>query len=632
MMFVSMPWASPRNPMLGIGVLSGKLKSLGFETKTFNFNVHFASLIGEKNYGYFSEYSDSNAVGEYLFASHYFNYSEEYDLTAFKTFFGEEFLSKNPTYLASLINLKSNIIPIFIEDCLEKILDTNFKVIGFTSTFNQIFASLLLAKKIKERSPDRILVLGGSSFHAEMGIEYSLRFKDVIDYVFTGESDNSLIKFFDYLNKIIPFEEIDGIAKHGVCSKDALPITNLKDVECPDYDDYFNELNLHFGKEAPTIFNGLPFESSRGCWWGQKSHCTFCGLNSMGMGYRFKSDETIINELKHLSGKYSVVNFVAADNILPAKAYDGLLLKLADLPYQYSFFYEIKSNVSRKAAFSLYLSNVKRIQPGIESFSSRVLSLMKKGVSSIQNVQLLKLAKEYGIDVSFNILCHFSGENQSDYDEMIGVIDKITHLQPPSGFATTVQVQRFSPMHSNPSEFDYVNVRPYYFYNLWFPKNFIDLDKVAYFFERDKGTHEVDISSLNIVLRKWMENETTFYAEMGFNFIQITEIVREEIVGKTILNELDSLLFVLTDENTHLNSISHFFNNALEIKEIENRLERLVQMNLLIKEGPKYLSIIPYLKPQQPDQINDWLKAALQSFVENKSNLAANSQFKLISA
>ena len=41
-------------------------------------------------------------------------------------------------------------------------------------------------------------------------------------------------------------------------------------------------------------------------------------------------------------------------------------------------------------------AGVTTIQPGIESFSDRVLKLMKKGVTGLQNIQLLKWCKEIG--------------------------------------------------------------------------------------------------------------------------------------------------------------------------------------------------------------------------------------------
>ena len=56
----------------------------------------------------------------------------------------------------------------------------------------------------------------------------------------------------------------------------------------PDFDDYFG------AAQAPSYCDTvvrLSAESSRGCWWGAKSHCTFCGLNGGTMAFRAKSAE-----------------------------------------------------------------------------------------------------------------------------------------------------------------------------------------------------------------------------------------------------------------------------------------------------------------------------------------------------
>ena len=47
---------------------------------------------------------------------------------------------------------------------------------------------------------------------------------------------------------------------------------------------------------VPTLL----FETSRGCWWGAKSHCTFCGLNGETMAFRSKSPRRALDELEQL--------------------------------------------------------------------------------------------------------------------------------------------------------------------------------------------------------------------------------------------------------------------------------------------------------------------------------------------
>ena len=65
------------------------------------------------------------------------------------------------------------------------------------------------------------------------------------------------------------------------------PIDDLDALPVPDYSDYFRDLDAS-GVSA-DVLPVLLFETARGCWWGAKSHCTFCGLNGGAMAFRAKS-------------------------------------------------------------------------------------------------------------------------------------------------------------------------------------------------------------------------------------------------------------------------------------------------------------------------------------------------------
>ncbi len=66
----------------------------------------------------------------------------------------------------------------------------------------------------------------------------------------------------------------------------------------PDFDEFFerSERSGVAGPDAALRDTPLPFESSRGCWWGEKQHCTFCGLNGGTMKHRAKSPERVLAE------------------------------------------------------------------------------------------------------------------------------------------------------------------------------------------------------------------------------------------------------------------------------------------------------------------------------------------------
>lgn len=62
----------------------------------------------------------------------------------------------------------------------------------------------------------------------------------------------------------------------------------------------------------PTVL----IETSRGCWWGDKSHCTFCGLNGATMAYRSKSGARAFEEMQQLSDQWQTDRIEVVDNIL----------------------------------------------------------------------------------------------------------------------------------------------------------------------------------------------------------------------------------------------------------------------------------------------------------------------------
>src|SRR5205807_8166536 len=130
---------------------------------------------------------------------------------------------------------------------------------------------------------------------------------------------------------------------------------------------------------SSSVVPSLLFETSRGCWWGAKSHCTFCGLNGGAMAFRSKSSGRVMEELNYLVDKWHIDQVEAVDNILDMKYSNNVLPALALSPRPVHLFYEVKANLTRKQVQMLQRAGVRRIQPGIESLSDHVLQLMRKG-------------------------------------------------------------------------------------------------------------------------------------------------------------------------------------------------------------------------------------------------------------
>jgi hypothetical protein len=73
-----------------------------------------------------------------------------------------------------------------------------------------------------------------------------------------------------------------------------------------------------------------------------------------------------------------------------------------------------------------------------------VLKLMRKGVTGLHNVQLLKWCKEFGLKTYWNLLWGFPGEPAAEYEWMATLVPRLTHLPAPNG-AYGLRLDRFSP-------------------------------------------------------------------------------------------------------------------------------------------------------------------------------------------
>ena len=82
---------------------------------------------------------------------------------------------------------------------------------------------------------------------------------------------------------------------------------------------------------------------------------------------------------------------------------------LRDEETGYEIFYEVKSGLRRGQLRLLAQAGVTHIQPGIESLSSNVLRLMRKGVRRDPERQPAPLGQYYDIRVDWNILWGFPG-------------------------------------------------------------------------------------------------------------------------------------------------------------------------------------------------------------------------------
>ena len=489
---VNMPFSFSKFPSIQLGTLSALLKSKGVPVDCHHLNVRFAHTIGVPLYEMICE--KRALFGEWIFS--YLLFRDNPKRVEYPRLFKPVFeqVAKESGHPASFFEeMASRTAPQFLTWALTAINWGQYKVVGFTSTFDQNVASLTMAKLIKDLYPDVTIVFGGANYDGEMGLEYFRAFP-FIDHVVMGEGE----EVFPLLVRYLLAGKVGAIPS-GVIYREGTAIaftpnhslfSDFAKTGPPDYDDYYHLL-AELGEAAQGLDRILLYEGSRGCWWGEKHHCTFCGLNAQSMKFRAKSPEQAAREMAYLSSRYDTARFRLVDNIIDLKYIENLFGRLAADHCDLDVFIETKSNLQKSQIRTLAAGGVKCMQPGLESLSINQLQAMDKGVTPMQNIICLKWSAYYRIAVSWNILLGFPGETNADYRRQIDLIPSLFHLHPPEG-AGKFWLQRFSPYYTKPHDYGVRITGPWAAYEYVYDARQIDVKKIAYDFEYELDNWNVE--------------------------------------------------------------------------------------------------------------------------------------------
>jgi ribosomal peptide maturation radical SAM protein 1 len=370
----------------------------------------------------------------------------------------------------------------FLDQAIERHRILESDVVGFSTMFQQNVASIAMARRLKRARPDLTIVVGGANCEPPMGLEL-LRGVDAIDHVFSGPA---LRSFPEWVGRHLDGDVAGQAAIPGVLSRSTLVQGECEEMgeELPidtevglDYSDFIGSLERTFPGAVPVIF----FETSRGCWWGERSHCTFCGLNGTTMQYRAMQPDRAVELIQGLIDRYADKTnyFFCVDNIMPTNYLEEVLPRLR-LPQDSLIFYEVKANLDEQAVQALAAAGVRKIQPGIESLASSTLRLMKKGSTAFVNLRLLKSCVKHRVRPQWNLLVGFPGEGGDVYEKYVRDLRRLTHLCPPDG-SFPVRFDRYSPYFMRAAEYG-LELRHLDYYGLTYPFDDAALSRLAYYF------------------------------------------------------------------------------------------------------------------------------------------------------
>ena len=596
---VSMPTLSGRFPSFQLALLKPTLERAGIPTQAFSLFMYFGTHIGWRINEAIADVWPS-MVGEWIWTKAAFGDEVDSDRDEYFELYERVFRAicdRAGCTIEDIRRIRDEATISFIDFCVNSIDWSRFGLIGFSVVFQQLLASVALAKALKSRYPDIPIIMGGAGFEDDIADEI-IRNCPQVDYLHCGDAELSFPEMVGRLSRGEPMRNLKGIMwREGdevIYAGRAPNFADMNATPTPDFDEYF------YAREESSYINYegarqvlLPIETARGCWWGEKNHCTFCGLNRSGMEFRAKDADNVINQLEALTRRYGIFHFNAIDNIL-APEYTGKLFgRLAEANTDIRIHYEVRPSISRTQLKEMRRGGLFSVQPGVESLSTHILKIMRKHTTGMRNLELIKWCTYYGIHNFYNILVRFPGETAEDYRVQCDVISKISHLQPPYAIVKA-RADRGSPMFFEPEAQSITSLRPASCYEFIFPKERFNLERVSYYFDHQMENTVTDeqYSEIFSLVADWQgswEQSPTPYLRYRKS---LATVVIEDGRGTrprsfTYSDGAASLYEYCADARSSGDIAAHFKNEEW----VEGALSEFIERDLIIFLDNRYLSL-----------------------------------------
>ncbi|EYT82212.1 radical SAM protein [Streptomyces sp. Tu 6176] len=510
-LLVNMPWSPIDLPSLALGILKRSVDERvpGARAEVLHANLEFVDWITARteftgdDYEYYSLSSYFMGCGDWVFSSALYD-----DPGWREKEFTEVMRGKLKKQRMEMTRELHRIVPEFVDEIARRIVAHAPDVVGFTSTFQQNTAALAAARRVKQLAPHLVTVMGGANCDGAQGAAVHRNFP-FVDHVVRGEGEAAFPQLLTALADGTDLADVPGLCHRGpggesVANPMATRPLPPAAILPPDYSGYFERLAASAARN--WVEPKLVVEGARGCWWGEKHHCTFCGLNGSFMEFRSKSPDTFYEEIIDLARRHRVLDMYVVDNILDMGYLTTVLPRIIDSEYDLRLHIEIKANMRRAQLRTLADAGMIYVQPGIESLNHRVLDLMDKGVSGCQNVRMLRDGAETGLSVAWNYLHGFPGESAADYEPVIAQLPALEHLDPPVDLSARIAIERFSPYFERP-ELGFTGLRPEEHYRFTYDLPEDELYDLAYVFEAPaRGIGEPTVTALNDALAAWKKH------------------------------------------------------------------------------------------------------------------------------
>lgn len=251
--------------------------------------------------------------------------------------------------------------------------------------------------------------------------EYFLK-KTKADIVGIGEGEITIVELLDALEGKRELSSVDGIAyfdKSGtyIKTRPRELIKNIDEIPFPAYDlfdmTYYTMLRLPNIKSTERC---IPMLSGRGCTF----KCNFC--YRMDKGFRPRSAQSIIDEIKFLKDKYNVSYIGFSDELLMSSKQRTLELCEAFIDAKINIKWDCNGRLNyadKEVLEKMKEAGCVFINYGIESLDDNTRKVMHKGLTKKMIIDGVENTLAVGISPGLNIIYGNIDEPLSAIDEAV---------------------------------------------------------------------------------------------------------------------------------------------------------------------------------------------------------------------
>jgi len=333
----------------------------------------------------------------------------------------------NPFFKLNFENIKyfvfdrnTNIFIEYFKTVLDDIKSKNPDYIGISiNSSSQIIPGLTLANMLKTSVRAHINIGGNFFGRVKEAIIQNPEFFDLFsDTILVEEGERPVVELAKYIKGEIKANEVSNLIyrENGkiIVNETKKPL-KLDEMAIVSLDGY--NFKQYF---APEII--LPFQSSRGCYWGK---CSFCDQD-FGQNFNVKNADKLTDEFIELQQKYGIKYFEFIDESVGPSYLNDLADRIKEKNIDINYFFDarLEAAFSKELMQKAHNSGLKMVLWGLESGSKQVMELINKGIDIDKRLEILNNSSEAGIWNFAFIFFGFPTETVDDARKTIELICK----------------------------------------------------------------------------------------------------------------------------------------------------------------------------------------------------------------